>query len=230
MEACLLAGVVRRHKVLMMRKSPLALWPILLCLNLFLSAGPAVALECGGRFVSSGDRKYEVRSACGKPVLVQKWQEELVVFEPVVEDALEQLRSSRVVNIEEWTYNFGPRRFLYFLRFENGQLTRIDSGPYGFDAASGLIPADPEGCGRFIEPGQRMVEVLRYCGAPVSKDSIEDLRTVSIGDAKTRILQKQKVLVRKEEWVYDFGSSRFVFFVTFENGRVTAVEDRGYGH
>ena len=212
-----------------MHKSPLPLLRTLLCLNLLLSAGTAAALECEGRFVSLGDRKYEVLSACGKPLLVQAWLEELVVFEKVEEDALEQLRSSQVLNIEEWTYNFGPRRFLYFLRFENGQVTRIDSGPYGFDAASRFVPVAPEGCRRFIEPGQRMVEVLRYCGVPVSKDRAEDLRTVSIGSANTGILRKQKLLVRKEVWVYDFGSSRFVFFVTFENGRVTTVEDRGYG-
>jgi len=208
---------------------PSVLRVLLLLATILLPPGTAGALECEGRFVSVGDRKFEVLSACGKPTLVQAWQEELVVFERVNEDILEQLRTSQLLNVEEWTYNFGPRRFLYFLRFENGRLTRIDSGPYGFDETLGIVPSDPDACRRFIEPGQRMVDVLRHCGAPVSKDIMEDIRTLSVAGEDTGILRKQKVLVRKEEWAYDFGSSRFVFFVTFENGRVTAVENRGYG-
>jgi hypothetical protein len=36
-----------------------------------------------------------------------------------------------VVEIEEWTYNLGPSSFVYNLTFENGVLTRIESGGYG---------------------------------------------------------------------------------------------------
>lgn len=35
------------------------------------------------------------------------------------------------VEIEEWTYNLGPSRFMYYLTFENGDLARIESGGYG---------------------------------------------------------------------------------------------------
>lgn len=35
------------------------------------------------------------------------------------------------VEIEEWTYNLGPSRFIYYLTFENGFLQRIESGAYG---------------------------------------------------------------------------------------------------
>jgi len=35
------------------------------------------------------------------------------------------------VEIEEWTYNQEPSRFVYCLRFENGVLARIESGGYG---------------------------------------------------------------------------------------------------
>ncbi|MHB8109886.1 MAG: DUF2845 domain-containing protein [Syntrophorhabdaceae bacterium] len=35
------------------------------------------------------------------------------------------------VEIEEWTYNLGPSRFMYYLTFENGFLSRIDIGGYG---------------------------------------------------------------------------------------------------
>ncbi len=36
-----------------------------------------------------------------------------------------------MVEIEEWTYNLGPSRFIYYLTFENGFLQRIESGAYG---------------------------------------------------------------------------------------------------
>jgi len=189
----------------------------------------AVALECRGRFVAEGDRKFEVRSICGKPAVVQRWKEETIVFERIEEDLLDPLRTSNLLDVEEWTYNFGTRRFLYFLRFENGRLTRIESGAYGFDGPALEAPVDAADCRRFLEPGERMIEVLRHCGKPRERDSREEIRTLSVGDADSGILRRQKVRVIKEEWAYDFGSSRFIFFVMFENGRVTAVEDRGYG-
>ena len=34
--------------------------------------------------------------------------------------------------VEEWEYNFGTNRFLYYLRFENGKLMRITVGDYGY--------------------------------------------------------------------------------------------------
>ncbi|WP_082048073.1 DUF2845 domain-containing protein [Geoalkalibacter ferrihydriticus] len=34
--------------------------------------------------------------------------------------------------VDEWTYNFGPRRFLLHLIFENGRLRQIETGGYGF--------------------------------------------------------------------------------------------------
>jgi hypothetical protein len=36
-----------------------------------------------------------------------------------------------VVETVEWTYDFGPSFFVYYLTFENGILVRIESGGYG---------------------------------------------------------------------------------------------------
>jgi hypothetical protein len=36
------------------------------------------------------------------------------------------------VVIEEWTYNFGPTRFIRYLTFENEKLVNIVTGDYGF--------------------------------------------------------------------------------------------------
>ena len=37
-----------------------------------------------------------------------------------------------MIMVEEWEYNFGTNRFLYYLRFENGKLIRITVGDYGY--------------------------------------------------------------------------------------------------
>ena len=36
------------------------------------------------------------------------------------------------MNVEEWTYNWGPTRFMSYLQFRNGVLERIHSGGYGY--------------------------------------------------------------------------------------------------
>jgi hypothetical protein len=36
------------------------------------------------------------------------------------------------VPVEEWTYNFGPRRFMRSIRFENGIVTSIETLGYGY--------------------------------------------------------------------------------------------------
>jgi hypothetical protein len=38
------------------------------------------------------------------------------------------------------------------------------------------------------------------------------------------------VTVAIEVWTYDFGRNRFLRFVRFEDGKVTAVETGGYGY
>jgi hypothetical protein len=37
-----------------------------------------------------------------------------------------------LVTVEEWEYNFGSTRFIRYLQFENGRLTRITEGDYGY--------------------------------------------------------------------------------------------------
>jgi hypothetical protein len=36
------------------------------------------------------------------------------------------------VQVEIWTYNFGPNKLLQRIRFENGIVVKIDSLGYGF--------------------------------------------------------------------------------------------------
>jgi hypothetical protein len=86
--------------------------------------------ECGGRVISVGDVKSEVLAKCGEPAVKDSRQEEL--REKSGED-----REHRVfVTIEEWTYDFGPNRFMRIITFRNGTVSDIRTGGYGYQRDS----------------------------------------------------------------------------------------------
>src|SRR3990172_2780631 len=83
--------------------------------------------------------------------------------------------------------------------------------------------------GRIVSPGDRKFEVLLKCGEPayrdirlekrIKRDFFRDL----FPDREKRESEKQREpllveeVVEIEEWVYNFGSTRFIRFLTFEN-------------
>lgn len=86
-----------------------------------------------GSLVSHGARKIEVLMDCGQPDVIEFFGEDRV------STILERLKADRTfkrhdvrVDVEEWTYNLGPERFLLFIKFENGRVARIEHGDYGF--------------------------------------------------------------------------------------------------
>ena len=97
--------------------------------------------RCGAWVISQGDTKYEVLAKCGEPDFVEFWEKVRIrrdhgggryqeydygrYYE-------EPLYSKEYIEVEEWTYNFGPRKFIRYLRFENGKLRRIITGDYGY--------------------------------------------------------------------------------------------------
>ncbi|ETX00269.1 MAG: hypothetical protein ETSY1_11835 [Candidatus Entotheonella factor] len=102
---------------------------MLIILILVLSVSPVYALRCGTKIVSKGDHKTSVRVKCGEPEAV----EERVIYRTL--HLTHNPRGDKVVvpiTIEEWFYNFGPRRLMRQLWFENGKLVRIRSLGYGY--------------------------------------------------------------------------------------------------
>ena len=109
-----------------------------------LFAGSADAFRCGTRLVSRGDPAAKVRSFCGEPTGIQ----ERVIYRsgptrPPVTGVLppgspdrDELaaydRSLVQVVVQEWTYNFGPRKLMRLVRFENGFVVEVESIGYGF--------------------------------------------------------------------------------------------------
>ena len=111
---------------------------------LLFAATPALAFRCGNRIVSDGDHYSKVLKICGEPTGVQ---ERVIYREGITrprfrvegpnglrydEEVLRYDRSYVEVLVEEWTYNFGPRRLMQLVRFENGFVVEVDQLGYGY--------------------------------------------------------------------------------------------------
>ena len=100
---------------------------------------PAVAamgqdtLRCRGRLVKIGDTAQQVRKCCGGPDDIHTEERDPNTwiarydYDPYGRPRLPYLTRGPI-HVENWTYDFGPNRLPYFLRFENGRLVGIASG------------------------------------------------------------------------------------------------------
>lgn len=103
------------------------------------------SFRCKTRLVSTGAAAYEVKSLCGTPDDMQSRSEVRTFRRAVSVPCATGICSSFVedsvtVNVEEWTYDFGPQRFIQFLIFEQGKLVQIKSGGYGKKDVSAAPP------------------------------------------------------------------------------------------
>lgn len=73
-----------------------------------------------------------------------------------------------------------------------------------------------------IEVGDTQDEVLAMCGPPVSVQEWDQTR-VAEADLPDGTFVEPLVVVPQPEWVYNFGPTRFIVLVLFENGVVSAL-------
>jgi hypothetical protein len=100
---------------------------ILACGLVLLPIDSSWALRCGNNLVVEGDYMIEVLRKCGEPYFKQTRVEirGVRLNNPGIEQYVYY-----PVNIEEWTYNFGPTRFMEVLKFEDNRL--IATKPLGY--------------------------------------------------------------------------------------------------
>jgi hypothetical protein len=98
-----------------------------------------MGFKCGSYIVAIGDRAYDVLNKCGDPANVETWQEVRArgdidpwTVEPGRRYYIGPLFAKELITVEEWQYDLGPNRFMRYLRFENGRLTRVTTGDYGY--------------------------------------------------------------------------------------------------
>ncbi len=220
----------------------------------------ASALRCGTSLVSKGDRKIEVLKECGEPEFVETWEVETVthitdvkdeIREDMIIDRKTDIGKSKLVRLEEWTYNFGSTRFIQYLTFVNGRLRRIEDGPKGTDKdpLSGYAKSR---CGYLVEEGDRKIEVIIKCGDPYSIEYYWEEEISAVSDTvrtrkiphfsrqgfkykknysyiRERVYEQTRKLINIEEWTYNFGPRHFLYFIKMVNGKVVHVEDGDYG-
>ncbi|MGH8476977.1 MAG: DUF2845 domain-containing protein [Methylococcales bacterium] len=106
---------------------------------LLLIPAQASALRCGKRLVDIGDSPAKVAQICGEPDSVSSYERPVVVqqgqYSQYSQDpTYGQDQYSQVqifIHVETWTYNFGPKRFIKELIFEDGALRQINNLGYG---------------------------------------------------------------------------------------------------
>jgi hypothetical protein len=126
-------GIPRRQGQMEKIWRKIQLYFLFLILACLMAAVNAYGLRCGNDLVDVGDRKIDVLKKCGEPVITDDWYEENTFRRSQdVERLGEGKRRSVMVHVEEWTYNFGPTRFMYILTFKNGELVEIKTGDHGF--------------------------------------------------------------------------------------------------
>jgi Protein of unknown function (DUF2845) len=92
------------------------------------------------------------------------------------------------------------------------------------------VRADAVDCeDRAVFTGQSTVDLLSKCGEPSQRDERVDERATLVFDPSRQVSELHKIRVLVAHWTYDFGPTRFLQFVTIENGTVVAVETGGYG-
>jgi Protein of unknown function (DUF2845) len=89
-----------------------------------LASANAQAMRCGVSLVAQGQWMYEVLEQCGAPIE----QHTRTIFLGVNEGyAINGFAAATSIVVDEWVYDFGPHRLRRLLRFEDGQLMRIET-------------------------------------------------------------------------------------------------------
>lgn len=100
------------------------------CAALLLAASPAHAFRCGTRIITRGDHADKLLQYCGDPASVQTRLAQRSLMTNV--GGLYVPGFAEEVVIEEWTYNFGPHKFMRVVRLENGFVAEVKQLGYGY--------------------------------------------------------------------------------------------------
>lgn len=79
-----------------------------------------------------------------------------------------------------------------------------------------------------VSVGDSEESVLESCGAPTSRQTWDQVRVEEIENPDGSFAEPA-VAIPQDEWVYDWGPTRFVVAVRFDRGIVRAISTGGYG-
>jgi hypothetical protein len=175
-------------------------------------------LRCGSRIVALGQTRLAVQTVCSEPSLVDLWPEASPPF------------GRGRGPVEVWTYNFGPNRLLWLLRFDGDRLSTLETEGYGF-----FVVPDRHCEPHEIAVGMSKYRLLAYCGEPASRRARDVLepdrpRTLAANGLSAFVPGGAYRASYREEWTYNFGSARLMRKILIDNGRIVDVQDgeRGF--
>jgi hypothetical protein len=178
-----------------------------LLLGLFLVGPVHAAMRCGNRLVNEGDRAFQVRDRCGEPF----WSESWLGVDILGRDT--PIERQREVEWSVWYYNFGPRALMMRVAFVDGVLRETEALGYGVRRIGDSCRATMDFRG--LSSG----ELVARCGEPASRRQARDSLAWRPGPNLERWREQ-----RREEWVYDFGETRFLRVLDLVDGRVTSTQ------
>jgi hypothetical protein len=82
---------------------------------------------CESSAIHIGDTTLDLLARCGEPATRDVTQEPRAV--PV---AVSGPPGFVTVQVETWTYDFGPQRFIAIVKLEDGKIVSVESGGYGY--------------------------------------------------------------------------------------------------
>jgi Protein of unknown function (DUF2845) len=92
----------------------------------------AMAIRCGSNIIDRGSSSAEVTAYCGPPAQVDRSTRYIGGGALPGQPGL--IAGSAVeVQVEVWTYNFGPNMLMERIKFENGIAVQIDALGYGYN-------------------------------------------------------------------------------------------------
>ncbi len=102
---------------------------ILICMPSILMAE---SIRCGNRIISRGSSSAELADLCGNPAQVSRSSMYNGTVNAVSGAPGLATASGEQIEVEIWTYNFGPNQLMERVRIENGIVVQIDSLGYGY--------------------------------------------------------------------------------------------------
>ncbi len=88
-------------------------------------------------------------------------------------------------------------------------------------------------CGNgLVDVGATRIEVLKKCGEPALVDEWDEEETFRRGPEIDRPGEKKRrtVIVHVEQWVYNFGPTRFIYMLKFRNGVLAEITTGDHGY
>ncbi len=85
---------------------------------------------CDPAALSEGKLTLEILAVCGEPTVKDEWEEEVQVVRQVSGQFVSTDSVYRTVAL--WTYDFGPNTLVRYVRMEDGRVTRVETGSYGY--------------------------------------------------------------------------------------------------